>query len=247
MMEQSPLHTPQHTYESAFSFMHNGSEWVIDYQVSDDTKFENSSTEKNDEKNDEDTSNEESKLKKQNNSNGSIQIEESDKDRDKQKLMEETMKSYLKSSNKQITKPAKIDINMAQRLRMMESRENILTIIRKAEEKRIGKTEIITFLKKKGAEIDKICDAYLIFYEEKGLYEITFNDKPLGFSIRQQDNKGINAIVSSISNNVNKTVGLKIGHKIYEINGQRVDNTNFNLILKCIKETSLPCYIVFKK
>ena len=124
----------------------------------------------------------------------------------------------------------------------------IYALIQGAESKRISKRKTIAFMRKKGVGADKMVSAYLQYYHENGLLEITFNKRPLGFSVIMDcDNK--NAFVSNIQNEEleNEGLGLKIGSKFHEINGKRVDGLRHKDILKLINNQTIPFYIVFKE
>lgn len=131
-------------------------------------------------------------------------------------------------------------------VKRLESGGRILSLIKKAETKRVAKRKIITFLKKKGVSEAKIIEAYSSYYKEEGLYEITFNQRPLGFSVIM-DTRGKNAIVSSIQDETNEQLGMKIASRVYEINGKRVDDMKHKDILKLMAQQPAPFYVVFKE
>ena len=131
-------------------------------------------------------------------------------------------------------------------VKRLESGGRILSLIKKAETKRVAKRKIITFLKKKGVSETKIIEAYSNYYKEEGLYEITFNQRPLGFSVIM-DTRGKNAIVSSIQDDTNEKLGMKVASRIYEINGKRVDDLKHKDILKLMAQQPTPFYVVFKE
>jgi len=131
-------------------------------------------------------------------------------------------------------------------VKRLESGGRILSLIKKAETKRVAKRKIITFLKKKGVSESKIIEAYSSYYKEEGLYEITFNQRPLGFSVIM-DTRGKNAIVSSIQDETNGQLGMKIASRVYEINGKRVDDMKHKEILKLMAQQPTPFYVVFKE
>eukprot|EP01084_Bolivina_argentea_P281197 481080_1 len=131
-------------------------------------------------------------------------------------------------------------------VKRLESGGRILSLIKKAETKRVAKRKIITFLKKKGVSESKIIEAYSAYYQEEGLYEITFNQRPLGFSVIM-DTRGKNAIVSSIQDSTNDNLGMKVASRIYEINGKRVDDLKHKEILKLMAQQPCPFYVVFKE
>jgi len=137
----------------------------------------------------------------------------------------------------------KREYNVVKRL---ESGGRILSLIRKAETKKVAKRKIITFLKKKGVSESKIIEAYSKHYAQEGLYEITFNERPLGFSVIM-DTRGKNAIVSSIQDDANGQLGMKLASRIYEINGKRVDDQKHKDILKLMAQQPTPFYVVFKE
>jgi len=114
------------------------------------------------------------------------------------------------------------------------------------ETKRVAKRKIITFLKKKGVSESKIIEAYSAYYKEEGLYEITFNQRPLGFSVIM-DTRGKNAIVSSVQDDTNQKLGMKVASRVYEINGKRVDDLKHKDILKLMAQQPTPFYVVFKE
>jgi len=131
-------------------------------------------------------------------------------------------------------------------VKRLESGGRILSLIKKAETKRVAKRKIITFLKKKGVSESKIIEAYSQYYKEEGLYEITFNQRPLGFSVIM-DTRGKNAIVSSVQDETNGKLGMKIASRVYEINGKRVDDMKHKEILKLMAQQPTPFYVVFKE
>eukprot|EP00484_Ammonia_sp_Unknown_P020755 CAMPEP_0197024632 /NCGR_PEP_ID=MMETSP1384-20130603/5142_1 /TAXON_ID=29189 /ORGANISM="Ammonia sp." /LENGTH=746 /DNA_ID=CAMNT_0042453047 /DNA_START=51 /DNA_END=2291 /DNA_ORIENTATION=- len=131
-------------------------------------------------------------------------------------------------------------------VKRLESGGRILSLIKKAETKRVAKRKIITFLKKKGVSESKIIEAYSHYYKEEGLYEITFNQRPLGFSVIM-DTRGKNAIVSSVQDETNEKLGMKVASRIYEINGKRVDDLKHKEILKLMAQQATPFYVVFKE
>ena len=131
-------------------------------------------------------------------------------------------------------------------VKRLESGGRILSLIRKAETKKVAKRKIITFLKKKGVSESKIIEAYSKHYQQEGLYEITFNERPLGFSVIM-DTRGKNAIVSSIQDDTNEQLGMKLASRVYEINGKRVDDQKHKDILKLMAQQPTPFYVVFKE
>ena len=131
-------------------------------------------------------------------------------------------------------------------VKRLESGGRILSLIKKAETKRVAKRKIITFLKKKGVSETKIIEAYSQYYKDEGLYELTFNQRPLGFSVIM-DTRGKNAIVSSIQDDQNQNLGMKVASRVYEINGKRVDDLKHREILKLMSSQQCPFYVVFKE
>eukprot|EP01083_Nonionella_stella_P033921 92806_1 len=129
-----------------------------------------------------------------------------------------------------------------------ESREaKLMRLIRKAETKCVGKRKIVQFLKRKGVADDDIICAYAEYYTQDRLYEITFNQRPLAFSVIK-DIHGKNAVISSIQNHENIEKGMKIGSKIHEINGQMVTRiAEHKKILKLVGQEACPFYIVFRE
>jgi len=78
-----------------------------------------------------------------------------------------------------------------------------------------------------------------------GVYEITWDKKPLGFSI-VMDTTGKNAYVSSIQNNHNVKKGLKLAAQIIEINGNNQKDKKHADILTAIKGAQLPITLKFQ-
>ena len=79
------------------------------------------------------------------------------------------------------------------------------------------------------------------------MYEITYNETKMGFSVIK-DEYGQNAIVSSIKNEFNKEKGLKIGSIIVNINGTNVEGWSHSKILNQVSSIhTTPSVIVFKK
>jgi len=76
-------------------------------------------------------------------------------------------------------------------------------------------------------------------------YAITWNNKPLGFSI-VMDTTGKNAYVSSIQKASNKEKGLRLAAQIIKINKESVKNMEHKQILTKIKQASLPIELVFQ-
>lgn len=80
---------------------------------------------------------------------------------------------------------------------------------------------------------------------DNGEYTITWEKKPLGFSI-VMDTSGQNAYVSSIQRAENVGKGLKLAAQIIEINGTRVVDKNHSEILGEIKKASEPITLKFQ-
>jgi len=78
-----------------------------------------------------------------------------------------------------------------------------------------------------------------------GVYTITWQKKPLGFSI-VMDTTGKNAYVSSIQNNTNVSKGLKLAAQIIEINGTNQKDKKHADILTAIKGAQLPITLKFQ-
>lgn len=76
-------------------------------------------------------------------------------------------------------------------------------------------------------------------------YEITWESKPLGFSI-VMDTTGRNAYVSSIQNQKNLERGLKLAAQIIAINGVDVKQQKHAKILDQIKKATLPMVLKFQ-
>jgi len=78
-----------------------------------------------------------------------------------------------------------------------------------------------------------------------GEYEITWESKPLGFSI-VMDTSGKNAYVSSIQRAENVSKGLKLAAQIVSINGLFVKDKKHSEILGEIKKAKLPMTLRFQ-
>lgn len=81
--------------------------------------------------------------------------------------------------------------------------------------------------------------------ESNGAYEITWESKPLGFSI-VMDTTGRNAYVSSIQKTENLDKGLKLAAQIIAINGENVKSMKHQEILQKIKGAQLPMVLRFQ-
>lgn len=81
--------------------------------------------------------------------------------------------------------------------------------------------------------------------ESNGAYEITWEAKPLGFSI-VMDTTGRNAYVSSIQKTQNLDKGLKLAAQIIAINGENVKGLKHQDILGKIKGARLPMVLKFQ-
>jgi len=80
---------------------------------------------------------------------------------------------------------------------------------------------------------------------ENGEYEITWESKPLGFSI-VMDTTGRNAYVSSIQKQENLEKGLKLAAQIIKINGENVKQMKHGDILAKIRNAQLPMRLTFQ-
>jgi len=76
-------------------------------------------------------------------------------------------------------------------------------------------------------------------------YSITWETKPLGFSI-VMDTTGRNAYVSSIQKQDNLKKGLKLAAQIIKINGDNVKQKKHGEILDAIKKARLPMTLTFQ-
>lgn len=81
--------------------------------------------------------------------------------------------------------------------------------------------------------------------ESNGAYEITWESKPLGFSI-VMDTTGRNAYVSSIQKTENLDKGLKLAAQIIAINNENVKSMKHQDILGKIKGAHLPMVLKFQ-
>jgi len=138
--------------------------------------------------------------------------------------------------------PSNENVDVAKKL---ESGGRIISLIRKAESKHVARHKTIKFLVKKGLTEAKIMEAYAEYYKQEKLYEITFNERPLGFSVIM-DTRGKNAIVSTVQNENNAKAGMKVASRIYDVNGKFVYDMKYKDILKIIGEQQLPFYIIFR-
>jgi len=150
------------------------------------------------------------------------------------------------NANTNSTNTTTTDTGTKDVVKRLESGNRIVSLIKKAEQKRVSKRKIISFLKKKGVHEHKIIEAYSVFYKDEGFYEITFNQRPLGFSVIM-DTRGKNAIVSSVQDESNEKLGMKVASRVYEINGKRVDDLKHKEILKILASQATPFYVVFKE
>jgi len=128
----------------------------------------------------------------------------------------------------------------------LESGGRIISLIRKAESKHVAKQKTLQFLIKKGISESKVLEAYTEYYKQERLYEITFTERPLGFSVIM-DTRGKNAIVSSVQNESNEKMGLKVASRIYNVNGKCVEGMKYKDILKLISNQQLPFFVVFRQ
>jgi len=80
---------------------------------------------------------------------------------------------------------------------------------------------------------------------ETDQYSITWDSKPLGFSI-VMDTTGRNAYVSSIQKQDNLKKGLKLAAQIIKINGANVKQKKHGDILEKIKKAQLPMTLTFQ-
>lgn len=81
--------------------------------------------------------------------------------------------------------------------------------------------------------------------EDNGEYAITWDTKPLGFSI-VMDTTGRNAYVSSIQKQSNLEKGLKLAAQIIKINGDNVKQMKHGEILEKIRSAELPMTLTFQ-
>jgi len=80
---------------------------------------------------------------------------------------------------------------------------------------------------------------------ENGEYSITWETKPLGFSI-VMDTTGRNAYVSSIQKQDNLRRGLKLAAQIIMVNGEDAKQKKHGKILELIKNAELPMTLTFQ-
>jgi len=80
---------------------------------------------------------------------------------------------------------------------------------------------------------------------EPGAYSITWESKPLGFSI-VMDTTGNNAYVSSIQKSENVANGLKLAAQIIRVNKQNTKDIPHNKILETIKRATPPITLTFQ-
>ena len=127
----------------------------------------------------------------------------------------------------------------------------IISFIKKADSKDVYKTskmKTIKWLKKKGLSETTIIEAYNLHYKTYGLYEIEFRHRPLGFTITSGIN-GCDGLVSSITDERNIKLGLKIASKLHQIENKHVDGRRYEDITNTLGNYALgknPVFIVFK-
>ena len=127
-----------------------------------------------------------------------------------------------------------------------KSIRKIQKLIQESERRAKTKHDIIELLKKKGISENQIIEAYSVYYETAGLYQITYNKRPLGFTV-MMDTRAKNAIITSIQDEKNTALGMTVGSRIYEINGRHVYNLKHKKILQLMTQQSLPFHVVFKE
>ena len=158
-----------------------------------------------------------------------------------QKAIDESKRIKGKSLYNSFTDEEKKDC-----ARRLESEGRVKNMLMKAEEKGVSKAKIITFMKKKGISEAAIIEAYREYYEGNNMYECSFNQRPIGFSVIK-DNDGKNAIISSVQDDSNRTGPLKVGSRIQEVHHKRVVNMQHKEILKIIARQPTPFYVVLKE
>ena len=89
-------------------------------------------------------------------------------------------------------------------------------------------------------------NSIILLYTKEGIYVITFNQKPFGFSAIM-DTRGKNCIVSSIQNKSNITKGMTVASRVYSINDRIVIDWKHKEIIKKMVKTPLPLKVAFIK
>lgn len=82
--------------------------------------------------------------------------------------------------------------------------------------------------------------------KQAGTYQITWESKPLGFSI-VMDTTGNNAYVSSIQNTRNVDNGLRLAAQIIAIGNNDVEDMKHDQILGMIKKATCPLTLTFRQ
>ena len=138
----------------------------------------------------------------------------------------------------------------------LENPSRVISLIGKADKKHVNHKKVVTFLKKKGLSDIKINKAYEEYYKQEGMYKITFNHRPLGFSIKpgptanESHNQSLLTLVSSIQDERLIKLGLQIASKVHNIDGKCVYDWKYKDISRethSLSSKDEPFYMVFKK
>ena len=79
-------------------------------------------------------------------------------------------------------------------------------------------------------------------------YEITFEGRPLGFGVDHDvDTQGNGVVVTSIQDDTLRQLGLTVGSRVYEVNGERVEGRKWEDIVQLLKQQTTPLTVTFKE
>eukprot|EP01084_Bolivina_argentea_P168283 291879_1 len=109
----------------------------------------------------------------------------------------------------------------------------------------IPKASIMENLRDRGISKQQIDEAYHAYCIKQNLYAITFNERPLGLTILIDHIRNRLIIAGKIENETNSK--LKIGSRLYEIQGQRVDNMEVTQVKTLIEDKYCPFYVIFQE
>ena len=101
-------------------------------------------------------------------------------------------------------------------------------------------------LSKYGIDVPSEIDSIILLYTREGIYIITFQCRPLGFSCIMDSQKK-NVIVSSIQEDDNIKKGMKVASRIFAVNEDVVIDMKHREILKKLAKFPTPLKIVFLK
>ena len=82
--------------------------------------------------------------------------------------------------------------------------------------------------------------------QQERVYKITFNERPLGIRV-EEDSQRNNGIVTSIQDDTLRQLGLTVGSRVYEVNGERVEGRKWEDIVQLLKQQTTPLTVTFKE